>query len=314
MSIDFSVMTWNVENLFPLGHAFGPTDPDVFATKMSNLVQTIRNISPHVVGLQEVGSEETFAELSHRLQPDYPHAELSEHPDGRGIRVGFISKFPLSNRDELVNFPATALSDVTNGEGGILRRLGRGALKVTAQVTADLQINLVNAHLKSKLVTYPGGRRSPRDENERALFTGVALLKRTAEAVALRFLINALITGNDVPLILLGDFNDGPQAETNRILTGPEELSLARPDRFDDVRLYNLVEYIPADRRYSRIYRSNREMIDHLMVSYELIFHQQVVDSFVEPITSIDQSVRRRQDATFPDHAPVFARFRLPED
>jgi hypothetical protein len=44
--------------------------------------------------------------------------------------------------------------------------MGRGALRV--RVTKDnLTVDLITAHLKSKLLTFPGGRFTPRNEEER---------------------------------------------------------------------------------------------------------------------------------------------------
>jgi len=36
-----------------------------------------------------------LAQLQQRLGQQLPHQQLSEHPDGRGIRVGFLSRLPL---------------------------------------------------------------------------------------------------------------------------------------------------------------------------------------------------------------------------
>ncbi len=226
--------------------------------------------------------------------------------------MGFLSRLPLGDAEDLVNVPTNALRDVPDAEGQPIIRLGRGALKVNVEAAPGLPITLITAHLKSKLLTYPTNRRSPRNEDERARAMGAALLRRTAEAVALRVYVNKLVANTRQPLIVLGDLNDGPEAVTTQILLGPEEHSLAHPDKGDDVRLYNLAPYLPDDRRFSRIYRKQRELIDHILVSYELIFHRQQVDSVTELIDSIDHQLGPRRRAVFPDHAPVFARFALP--
>jgi endonuclease/exonuclease/phosphatase family metal-dependent hydrolase len=305
-------MTWNVENLFLPGAPSGPESEEVWQRKLTTLATTISAIAPDVLALQEIGSPEAFDQLQVRVAADYPHGRLSSAPDSRGIRVGFLSKYPLQDAVDYVYFPAGALDEVPGPTGAPLTRLGRGALKVTVRPAADLPVNLVTTHLKSKLVTYANGRRWPRDESERARGSGLALLTRTAEAVALRISLNELMIGNRRPLVLLGDLNDGPDAVTTQILQGPADRSLARPDRLDDVRLYNLAGYIAPDRRFSRIYQQQAELIDHIAVSHELVFHQRRVDSFIEPIRSIDQSVETRRDEVFPDHAPVFATFELP--
>jgi endonuclease/exonuclease/phosphatase family metal-dependent hydrolase len=313
MPIPFSVMTWNVENLFPPGHAPGPETDAIFKRKLRNLAATIGNIAPDVVAVQEIGDPDSFAALQKQLDERYPHAHVSTHPDRRGIRVGFLSRLPLGAVDEIFDVPADALRTVPDAQGDPITALARGALKVDVEPKSGLPITLITAHLKSKLITYPNNRRSPRGENERARETGVALLRRTVEAVALRVYINQLVVNTNQPLIVLGDLNDEPDAVTTMILCGPEDQSLAHPDKGDDVRLYNLAPYIPLDHRFSRLFRKRRELIDHILVSHELIFHQQQVDSVVAQIDSIDQQLGPRRHAVFPDHAPVFARFLLPE-
>src|SRR5207248_3414402 len=177
-----------------------------------------------------------------------------------------------------------------------IHHMSRGALKATVVVGPGLLINVLTTHLKSKLITYAGGRRYPLDEDERARETAAALIRRTGECVALRVYLNHLMANNDEPLVIMGDLNDGPDAETTKLLLGPEDRSLTQRDKFDDVRLYNLAEYIAPARRYSRLYHKTRELIDHILVSHELIFRRRQVDSYVEPIESIDQNTEVRRE------------------
>lgn len=321
MPSNFSVMTWNLENLYLPGGQFGPKTQADYDRKLANLARTILAIAPDVIGVQEVGDAEALLALQNELNGLYPSLAISSKPDKRGIRVGLLSKLPLTNVVDIDQFPLEALNKIeltykekpsaeSPVETTTMKDMGRGALKATVTI-AGLDIHIVTAHLKSKLITYSGGRRSPSNENERAREAGAAVIRRTGEAVTLRVCVNNLITGNTNPVILLGDFNDGPEAVTTQILMGPADGSLARRDKGDDVRLYNLVEYIPPERRYSRIYKRKGEMIDHIMVSYELIFRRQFVDSFIEPIQSITESTEERRDEPFSDHAPVYARFEL---
>jgi hypothetical protein len=59
------------------------------------------------------------------------------------------------------------------------------------------------------------------------------------------------------------------------------------------------------------VFRKRPVLIDHILVSRELLFAQRQVDSIVAAIESIAESTQRRRDATFPDHAALFARFEL---
>jgi endonuclease/exonuclease/phosphatase family metal-dependent hydrolase len=320
MPTPFTVMSWNLENLFLVGAASGPKTAKTYKDKIANLARIILSIGPDVLGLQEIGDERAFADLQNRLHGKYPHAAVSAHPDARGIRVGYLAReeYPFALVEDISALPAGSLHNIPDGEkkpaesssDDWVEKMGRGALKVTVMLNGQ-PVHIINAHLKSKLITYPGGRRSPKDENERARHAGLALLKRTAESIALRVYINKLIVKTNDAVILLGDMNDDPAAATSQILAGPEDGDLKRPDKADDVRLYNLESYITPERRYSRVYRNRKEMIDHIYVSYELIFSQRQVDSFVEPIRSIDEDLAARRSDVFPDHAPVYARFEV---
>jgi predicted extracellular nuclease len=90
----FQVMTWNLENLFLAEQPSGPKTAEIYEQKMKNLATTILSIAPDVLAVQEVGDPAAFDDLQQRLQGRYPFAQLSEHPDPRHIRVGFLSRLP----------------------------------------------------------------------------------------------------------------------------------------------------------------------------------------------------------------------------
>ena len=206
--------------------------------------------------------------------------------------------------------------------------MGRGALRILVRPLPELSIYLITAHLKSKLLTFPSDagrtRFSPRNEDERAIVAGLALLRRTAEAVTLRTRANDLLVGNDGnALILLGDLNDVTDAATTQILQGPpgseiDTRGFDRPDKGDDARLFNLAPLIPEERRYSRIFRSNRELIDHILVSQELLPGEPralpVADSHIDilgGLPSITNLPSQRRSEPQSDHSPVTATFEL---
>jgi predicted extracellular nuclease len=182
--------------------------------------------------------------------------------------------------------------------------------------------------LKSKLLTFPSQSGSARfttnDEDERARIAGIALLQRTAEAVALRVKANELKKRHpDDGLIVLGDLNDVTDAATTQILQGPPGNEIGtnafnKPDRGDEVRLFNLAPLIPQQRRFSRIFKGNGELIDHILVSEELLPGRPrrlpEVDSHVDAVgsvPSIGDEPNKRRGEPGSDHAPVTARFEL---
>src|SRR5439155_12901495 len=93
-------------------------------------------------------------------------------------------------------------------DGTTLAQLGRGAVAITVQApSSGTSVQLVTTHLKSKQLTFPGGRFQPHDEDERARFATYALDRRAAEAATLRSWVSAALAnaGQSHALILTGD-------------------------------------------------------------------------------------------------------------
>ncbi len=331
----FKVMTWNVENLFrpeDLSESVTSDGRTKYKEKLETLSETILELEPDVLALQEVGSAEALGDLNALLKKRYPHIRLSEFPDQRGIRVAFLSKLKIEAYEDISVFPAAGLPTVIgidhDGRPTSLTNFGRGVLRVLVKPKKNFSVHLATAHLKSKLLTFsPTKSGQPRfdtdDENERSRTAGLALLRRTAEAVALRVKANELSEGNSKnALILLGDMNDVTDAATTQILQGPGGSEIGtggfdKADKGDDSRLFNLALLIPEERRYSRIYRGNKELIDHILVSQELLIGQPrklpVVDTQVStmPMVSITDNPDERRGQPGSDHSPVVATFEL---
>lgn len=326
----FKVMTWNIENLFLVGSKFGPKTQAEYTQKLKSLANVILELEPDVLAVQEIGDLDAFEELVAMLEGRYPYVHVSAFPDSRGIRVGFLSKFVIEEHEDIETFPEggllKVLGYVTKTSVTEITKLSRGALRILVKPKSGLPIHLINAHLKSKLLTFPSSleqpRFSPKDENERAQIGGLALLRRTAESVALRVSANQLLENNkNQGLIILGDLNDVLSAATTQILHGPSGSEIGtsgfdRQDQGDDTRLFNLASLIDEKRRFSRIYRNSKELIDHIFVSQELLPGQPrrlpEVDSHVDfksALPSVSDDPTQRQGKPGSDHAPVTAIF-----
>ena len=105
----FTVMTWNVQNLFlPAAEDDGPDTQNAFDQKLASLAAVIDAIKPHVLGLQEVGPNGALAALQAELTHPMPHSVEGE-PDSRGIRVAFLSRRVLQDVRHIRPFPAGLL-------------------------------------------------------------------------------------------------------------------------------------------------------------------------------------------------------------
>lgn len=312
-----AVGTWNLENLFRPGSDFGPDTEQAYQDKLDALAATITTLAPDVLAVQEVGDPAALDDLVQKLpDPAGWTAVLSENEDARGIRVGFLTRIPPVETHEVVGFPAP-LRPVQDGDraGDDTDAMGRGGLHLRVQVDGK-PWDLVTVHLKSKLLTFPGGRFNPKNEGERARFAAYALYRRAAEAATVREHANTVLDGHgqDRPLIVLGDLNDTPLAATTQLLYGPPGSQFGsggfdHPDKGDAFRLWNLAPEIPQEHRFSRIFEGQGELIDHILISHSLLADLESVDADVSGLPSIGNNPNVRRNSAGSDHAPLIAHF-----
>jgi endonuclease/exonuclease/phosphatase family metal-dependent hydrolase len=300
------VATWNLENLYLPGGEFGPHDQPAYDAKLDALAATIEAIGPDVLAVQEVGDPAALDELTGRIGGTW-HVALSEQPDDRGIRVGFLSRAAIERVDAFRRFPDGLAPVQVEDDGTTARELGRGGLGIRVG-----GVELVTCHLKSKLLSFPGGRFNPRNEGERARYGAYALYLRAAEVVTLRAHADALLdgAGAERATVLLGDLNDELQAATTQVLLGPPGSEIGtpgfdHPDQGDARRLWNLAPLIPPERRFTRVYRGRRELIDHVLVSRAVVDRVTRVDTATDELPSITEEPAARRDTPGSDHAPV---------
>lgn len=124
---ELTVATWNVENLFSAGE-FAPA-PDVYEEKLDGIAATVTGRSVQVLAVQEVGDQQAFDDLSGRLGASWTGV-LSSHPDTRGIRVGLLSRLPITGSEERAAFPQQlAPLQATDPPAQTQQEMGRGALR-----------------------------------------------------------------------------------------------------------------------------------------------------------------------------------------
>lgn len=131
---------------------------------------------------------------------------------------------------------------------------------------------------------------------------------------------------NRTPLLLLGDFNDVPEAQTSLLLNGPAgsaigTLGFDRPDQGDDARLFNLSPAIAEERRFSRVHHGRGELLDQIFASEglfplgednrRLLPHVDSHIDFEGQLPSVGDNPAERVQEIAPDHAPVTATFEI---
>ncbi|WP_248579547.1 endonuclease/exonuclease/phosphatase family protein [Nocardioides sp. InS609-2] len=303
---------WNLENLFRPGESDSSPTPEVYDAKLTSLAATITGLAPDALAVQEVGSAGALDDLVDRLPGTWKVA-LAD-PDQRGIRVGVIATSAVESVQQVSAFPRRLGAVRVADDGLSISAMGRPALRVRVG-----EVDLVSVHLKSKLLSFPDGRFSPRDEGERARYAVFAVHRRAAEAACVREYADGLLDGDgaDRLVVVAGDLNDEPQAATTQILLGPPGSEIGTggfdtPDAGDGARLWNLAQLIPEEQRWSRVYRGRRELIDHLLVSRAAVLRVTDVATGGPAPQSITDNPMARVDVPGSDHRPVVATLAAP--
>ena len=220
--------TWNLENLFKPPNPFAPKTEEEYQAKLDALASAITRMDPHVLAVQEVGDPVALGELADRVGGTW-HIETAAPETGTAhtIRVGVLSRLPLTTFDPVAAFP-DKLRAIQQGDKPTenTTAMGRPALHVRVHIQ-DTDIDLITAHFKSKLLTFPDGRFNPLDEGERARFGAYALYRRAAEAVTVRAAATDLLTSDDERI------GDGARRSQRRG-RGRHHPDPQRPDRLRD--------------------------------------------------------------------------------
>jgi predicted extracellular nuclease len=311
-----TITTWNVQNL-------APSSP-VFADKVDFIVSILQALNSDVIALQEILDLTALNTLATRLG----FQQVAAAPDSRGNRVAFLTRVaPAAPPKQITQFrlPAGIVISEFDGSGNVqvVTQFPRPALQITVAHNGR-QIDVITAHLKSKLLTF-GGNFSTSNETLRAHTAFFALERRAAESAGVRdHVTGTLSAGRDV--VVLGDLNDGTEAATTEVLygppgsqpRGPADATLAsgafqRPDAQDGQRLFNVTKLVPEPLRWSRRFNGQNELLDHILASEGLMPRAGVLRQV--PTVSIhneDTPALAPNPTVFgivPDHAPVTAVF-----
>jgi endonuclease/exonuclease/phosphatase family metal-dependent hydrolase len=310
-------MTWNVENLFQPEAAH----KDDYNAKLDALAEVITDAGPDLLALQAVGDEASFEDLRARLGAGWQGARSTHFEPAHAIRVGWLSTGDLSDVEEFTDLP-DALSPVKVADDGTaITQMGRGGLAVTYSTPGGTQLRAMTVHLKSKLLSFPGGRFDTNDEHERARYGVYALNRRAAEAAAVRDWATAALAGDwqDRPLLVCGDLNDTMDAATTQLLFGPPgpqhgTAGFDHPDHGDRQRLWDVGYWMTPPNDFSRINQGRRELIDHILISHALTdpMHEASTIPLDVPSMGTRPQLTPRAAGNPPsDHRPAIARLNL---
>ncbi len=157
----------------------------------------ISHARPEIVGLTEIGGPLALADLRQRLSArglDYPYYRvLIRQGDDRALAV--LSCHPIVQDNSRANMKLY---------GEQRRRMLRGILDVTVKHADGRLFRIVGAHLKSRVAEDPAA--------------ATALRSKEAHTLALH-LRKAMRHQPGMPILVFGDWNDGPADASLKILT-----------------------------------------------------------------------------------------------
>ncbi|SNS24648.1 Endonuclease/Exonuclease/phosphatase family protein [Geodermatophilus saharensis] len=330
--MDVKVGTFNVLNLAREGERFYPDEKPYtageYARKAAWTAGQLTRMKAHLVGFQEVFHEEALRDVCDRSGQFPGGTVVAPGADGvSGPRLGLATRLPV---DE----PVTAITDFPPGLDAKVEGLAlpvgtfsRPVLRarVVLDPAAGTTTTVFVAHLKSKRpIRDPAA--PEHDPREEALGKARALIRRAAEAAALRFLVLQEVVDNARPVIVLGDLNDAARAVTTDIVMGDSPSRFWPRDPEDrraywDRLLYSAHELTARrsgrDVSYTHIFNGHYENLDHVLVSQEFYERNpqrigEVMDLRYLNDHLVDSQVsNERRDRTVSDHAQLVAEIRL---
>jgi predicted extracellular nuclease len=275
----YSIMTWNVENLFDFldPHPSSPAMPSLYQYKrdIEKVANTIINAgTPTIVGLQEVENIKVLEDISeHETLAAYNYQPiLIEGFDSRGIDVGYLVR---GDQAEIVDVQQL------NAPEGITSRPPLLLQVVITKGDLSETVYVLNNHFTSM----SGGEAAtePR-RNAQAAWNAALVQDITAEDTQ----ANVAVIGD------LNSYFDALPIETLRA-----------------GGLEHVFDTLPEAERYTYIYQGRSQTLDHILITPALM--ESLIEVHVLH-TNADFSLAAEEDVSAQhksDHDPVIAIFTL---
>jgi endonuclease/exonuclease/phosphatase family metal-dependent hydrolase len=291
----FDVVTWNIEWFG--SSTFGPSNVEL---QLQNVKTIIEDLDADVYAFQEITDLNKFAELANSL-PDYRGffstavSQAGNFEDAQ--KLAFLYKTStVDSVSTKILLQDVKSEDLVNYPGPTNRFWASGRLPFLFEVKTNINgvqqnINLINIHARSN-----GGGESAANQRYAMRKYDVDVLKDSLD-----------LYYGDVPLIILGDYNDDldePVADQNAPTVNTSETSYIS-------YINDVANYVPATISLSnaglRTFIAFENVIDHMILSNEMAYDW-LVNS--ERIVVPFDLVQNYQNTTS-DHLPVKVRFQL---
>ena len=330
------IATFNLLNLnepgLPLYRDDDGWTQAVYDLKIDWTRRVLSRLRPHVMGFQELWHRASLerAVAAAGLAADY---DLLIPPDAAGKRIvcaAMVAKGLLVGTPEwITDFPDAFVLESRGDDPQTpaisvkLRSFSRPILHFTIRPRDGLApVHVFVCHFKSKAPTkvfrerWFNADREGYKPHQTNLGAALSTIRRTAEASALRFLLTGLMRGNDAPVIVLGDINDGQMSNTANILTEQPRYLVGDSIGGGDAALYTaqtLQEYRNTrDVYYTHVHQDMMESLDHILVSQEFYDNSRKRIWLFDGMVVMNDHLNwdDHKDSGTNDHGIVSARFR----
>lgn len=290
----FSVSTFNLCNLNSPGKPIytdeNGIDQATYNKKIEWTSQQLSLINSDVVGFQELWDDKPLRDIVSKIQSQIEY-DIIVPPNSNGksifcaaiVRKGFlvntpnwVDKFPekfiLSSSGDDKQTPELDIK---------IKGFSRPVLHFEIQPNNDSSvINIYVCHLKSKAPTKVFNENWYKKNSDfyskhsNCIGSTISTIRRSAEAAALRFILNEQMKKNDTPVIVMGDMNDSTYSNTANIITEQPNYLFGDSVGGGDTALYStqtLQEYRDTrDVLYTYNHQGIKDSLDQIFVSQEL--------------------------------------------
>lgn len=323
-----TVASANVLNLAQPGrHFYDGQDPysqNEFERKVEWLGERFRVLNADVLAVQEVWDEVALRAAIARSGLQYGTVAVPGAENGPGQhgaqgtpRVGLVTRLKVESLQSIADFPAAAVVQVPGL--GPHTRFERPPLLATLRMKHGQEIGVITAHLKSKRPKFlqdASGKtlEDTEDPTVQALGSLRSLLMRAGEALALRLKVVELLHRTRLPLIVMGDFNDGPHSVTTQLIAATSQVAYDKGAR--DNALFSAWDVqgeaaLRRDVAYSHIHQGSPSVLDQILVSEEFMATGRNSVGDVRRVDYFNDHLHEGRDRTRSDHGFVRALLRL---
>ena len=325
------IATFNVENLDEdkfddNGDVIAPS----LSTRSAFLKPQLMRLNADVICFQEVHGQETPNEprallTLQSLLKNTPYEGFSmvhtkttanEAYDVRNLVI--VSRFPIRSVDQFRNDkvpdllyrPVTAIPAEPEAKKISWERPILYAVIDVAGTT----LHIINLHLKSRIPSTVKGQKSGfqfNSVNGWAEGYFISSMKRVGQALETRLLIDEILTEDEnANIVVCGDFNAEPGQVPVETIVGRIE-NTGNPD-LGFRQLLPCSNTIPGESRYTHIHEGQGNLLDHMVISRNLMASYRSAEIHNEGLH--DESISFATDKKFPesDHAPFIVEFDFP--